>query len=127
MPLTTYGAQQLLNYMCRAQAPPAVPSLYLALFHDVVDVNGLGTEVAGNSYVRQVVPFALPSGKEIVIASEVLFPAAVPDAWGTIRSAALADAEVGGNLWWVAALDTPVIIAAGQAYVQLADSLAIDF
>lgn len=98
---------------------PTAP-VYLALLTQAPALDGTTTgEVVGNGYQRQLVGFSPPGGvasppstRMTNNLNEITFP--IPTAaWGTITHIALSFAASGGVLHVGAALDTPLIVAAG--------------
>lgn len=95
-----------LNAILRKTAftPPA--NVYVALYTVTPNAAGVGVEVTGSNYIRQVVTFAAPNNGQVKSDVEVVFPAAL-SLWGDIAGFALLDAATGGNVLYSAGLGFP--------------------
>ncbi|MGB5811737.1 MAG: hypothetical protein WBG86_14465 [Polyangiales bacterium] len=101
---------------------PTLPAnLYAALFTDSVTVAGVGTEVSGGSYARQVLPaaaFTQTGGNVYSLTSDLFFPQATAN-WGTIVSVCITSASVGalaGTLSAFGDLDSTVTINTSDTF-----------
>lgn len=123
MPLTTYGAQFILDWLFGKAANVPATTLYLALFTTSPNNLGGGTEVSGGAYARVAITnnttsftgatATFPAIKANAI--NFTFPTATAD-WGTVAWFAFFDAASGGNMVWWGALATPVDVPATDTY-----------
>jgi hypothetical protein len=109
MPKTYYLDDNFLNAALRGIpfVPPA--AVYVALFTSTPDASGVGTEVVGGGYDRQLATFTVPENGEVRSTADVLFPVAQA-LWGTITSFGFVDAISGGNLLYFGALSSPRLV-----------------
>ena len=102
--LSTYTAQNLLNYVVGKTAVPTLPTAYVALFTVAGADDGTGfTEVTGGSYARVATSGATWNAASAAVPSvvsnalAVAFPTATAN-WGTVVAWGLYDASTAGNL-----------------------------
>jgi hypothetical protein len=102
--LTSYSAENVLNYIVGKTAMPTLPTGHLALFTAVGTDAGTGfTEVSGGSYARVAGTAADWSAATGLSPSTITnsvafsFPSATAS-WGTIIAFGIYDAATGGNL-----------------------------
>jgi hypothetical protein len=104
--LSSYAAQNTLNYHVGKTAMPTLPTAFLALFTVAPSDSGGGTEVTGGAYARVSTAAgnwnaAAGSAPSTITNSAVFtFPTATAN-WGTVVAFAGFDASSAGNmLWW---------------------------
>jgi hypothetical protein len=126
-----YLEDKLLRHtlLGEAYAPPA--QLYIGLFITATgDLEGVGTEVAGNGYQRIRVTFAVPRAdvdgstycpNDTDLRSPL--PSTAP--WGSVSHFALYDAAVGGNRLYHGPLLQPRIIEANDLFFVAAGDLKV--
>jgi hypothetical protein len=87
---------------------PFVPAaqIFVALYTVIPNASGVGVEVSGGGYVRQLVTFSEPVNGRLHSEVDVVFPVATA-LWGDIRGFALVDAPTGGNVLYFAGLGYP--------------------
>lgn len=112
MSLTNYGEVKALTLLKNDA------TYYLALFTVAPDETGVGTEVSGGSYARQLVTFTTPSTdgngvSSMTNSAAIEFPRATLS-WGTVTSWGLYDAITSGNLVWYGTLQTPKALDAND-------------
>jgi hypothetical protein len=102
--LTSYSAQNVINYIGGKTAMPTLPTAYVALFTAVGTDAGTGfTEVSGGSYARVATTGATWNAASGVAPSSttnaaiISFPAATAS-WGNVIAWGLYDAATAGNL-----------------------------
>ena len=100
---SNYLENEVLDHVLRVGAFTVPDALYLALFSDVQDDAGGGTEIVGNGYARQSVTMGAAAGGTSSNTNTLTFTAAGGD-WGVIQSVGIYDAVSGGNLLFHAAL-----------------------
>lgn len=98
---------------------PSLEDTYVALYTDVVNDAGTGTEVTGGSYARQIVNQDGLTGvfwdvvtNNLNNNSELAFPQATAN-WGVVVSYAVMDAVAAGNQLWHGLLGSNPQIATG--------------
>ena len=94
---SSYLRNKLVDHSLGTSAYTKPDAVYLAAY--VGDPGGAGTEVSGNNYARQAIPFAAASDGSAASNADVTFPAAT-GSWGTVSYLALFDAATEGNLMW---------------------------
>lgn len=115
MPKTEYLSHNLLNHVLRGTSWASPAQVYIALFTVAPTVAGGGTEVVGGGYVRRLVTFLVPSGRQVVTGADVLFPIATAD-YGTVVAYGVMDALSGGNMLYFSTLGSPREIKAPDQY-----------
>lgn len=112
--LTTSEANRLLDN----SLPDA--SLYLALTSTAPTAGAPGTELAGGSYARMVIPLSIAAAAGSKSNSTQMLWAAASADWATILGYDIYDAAVAGNRRWFRALS-----AAEQRAVKAGDQYRI--
>lgn len=119
---SNYLHQKQMDYLLKGTAwtPPASGSIWVALFTtapDLNDENGVEVSTTNTSYARmEVGTWNGPSADTTMIysnAADITFPTPSGN-WGTISAAGLYDAEVGGNLLYVANLTSSKTVNNGD-------------
>lgn len=125
----------VLDYVLGGQRPPALASVFFALFTTPPsESTDTGTEATGGSYARVSVtnnltnfPAATKTGtspSSKTNASDITFPVATVS-WGTIRGGGIYSASSGGTLFYWFPI-APIVIATGTpAYKIPSGSLTI--
>jgi hypothetical protein len=87
---------------------PFVPAsqIYVALYLVTPNAAGVGVEVSGSGYARQLVTFTAPMNGQLKSDNDVVFPLATA-LWGDIAGFGLVDAASGGNVLYFANLGFP--------------------
>lgn len=123
---SNYLQQAVLNNILRAEPWTAPTTIYVALFtNGAPSLNGTGgTEVAENAqtnYTRVAIPagptsWSTASGvnQEYSNLIEIVYNVPGSQAWGTITSCGLYDAQTGGNLLWVGTIGTAKPVSPGD-------------
>ena len=126
--LTTYGANQLLNYHLASGALTRPTAWWVALHTVNPTATGLiGEIVAGLGYTRQTVTWAAPALlTQNVINTNILQFGPAVGAGFTVAYMTIYDAGSGGNAWWYGSITTTVIVA-GDSYTILAGSIQVTF
>lgn len=120
---TNYQHNKFMTFFLEGAAYTPPTSLWLALFTTTPNLQAAGgveVSTSGTGYARQQIlsndsSWSGPSGsnQEYANAADITF--AVPTGnWGTIQGAGLFDAETGGNLCYVATLQTPKTVNNGD-------------
>ena len=98
MPMTTYLENAVLNATLKGTTYTSPANVYMALYSTTNSQGTPGTELTGNGYSRQAVPFATSaSGGIIQNTGNATFTASGGD-WTTAVSAAVMDASSAGNM-----------------------------
>ena len=102
--------------------PPV--NIYLSLHTIATDDTGGGTEVSGNGYAREQIPFAFASGGSSSNSALRGFTASGA-AWGLITHCALWDAASGGNMLFHTILNSSVSINDGDTIEFAVSSITV--
>lgn len=122
--MSNYLENALVNVTLRATSFTAPSAVYLALYTtDPTDADS-GSEISGNSYVRQAITFAAPSNGATSNSGAIEFPQAT-GTWGTIAYVAIRDASTSGNLLYHTALDDSKTITNGDVFKINAGNLTV--
>lgn len=120
---TNYQHNKFMNFFLEGGSYTPPTSLWLALFTTIPSLAGTGgieVSTSGTGYARQEIlstdaSWSGPAGtnQEYSNAADINF--AVPTGnWGTVTGAGLYDAETGGNLCYIATLQTPKTVNNGD-------------
>lgn len=95
--MSDYLENVVLNHFLRGQSVASPVAVYAGLFNtDPTDAD-IGTEVAGEGYVRQKITFGVPSNGMVSNSEDIMFPVATTD-WGEVGYVGVYDAVTAGNL-----------------------------
>ena len=113
--LSDYAEKLVLDWLMTAGAVTRPTAWYLALYTVAPSDSGGGTEVSGNGYSRQSIPFAAAStpGGTTSNTSAVNFTAAGGN-WGTIVAGAIFTASTGGDMLWYGNLAASRVVNDGD-------------
>jgi hypothetical protein len=122
--ISNYLENALINGTLRATTFTAPAAVYVSLHTADPTDAGTGTEVSGNSYIRQAATFAAPSNGASTTSADITFPQAT-GSWGTIGWIGIWDAQTTGNMLYHTALDTSKAIDTGDIFKIAAGSLTV--
>ena len=100
-------------------------TIYIALYSAAPNDAGGGTEISGNGYARQSVPFGTASGGSIASNADVTFTAS-GGAWSEVTHFGLFDASTGGNLLVHSAVDASFTLADTDVYTFSSGNITVD-
>lgn len=126
-----YLEDKLLRHTLLGEAYVSPAQLYIALFITPTgDLEGVGTEVAGNGYQRIRVTFAVPRADvdgSTYCANDTDLRSPQPSnaPWGLVSHFAIYDAAIGGNLLYHGALQEPRQIEGNDLFFVAAGDLKI--
>lgn len=121
---TDYFETAILNLL-RGVSITAPSTVYLALFLNSPTESGqAGTEIVYTGYSRQAITFSSPAsmngGIGIQNSADITFPTA-PSAAGTVTHVGVMDSLSGGNMLVYGELTDPLVVAANEAPVIVAE------
>jgi hypothetical protein len=122
--ISNYLENALINGTLRATTFTAPAAVYVSLHTADPTDAGTGTEVSGNSYIRQAATFAAPSNGASTTSADITFPQAT-GSWGTIGWIGIWDAQTTGNMLYHTALDTSKAIDTGDIFKIASSSLTV--
>ena len=127
--ISQYLGQALLNHTFRNVTNTPPTNVYLALYTSNPGDTNTGTEVSGDTYLRQEITFGAAttvSGKETIKNTlDILFPAAGVS-WGTITHIGVMDAQTAGHLLYYGELPSSKAIGVGDQFKIVANNLVLD-
>ena len=124
--MSNYLENALINATLRNTSYTSPTTVYLGLYtSDPTDAD-VGTEVAGNAYVRQAITFGAPSNGVSTNSAAIEFPQAT-GSWGTVAYIGIRDASTAGNLLFHTPLDASKAIATGDVFRVAIGSLSVAF
>lgn len=126
--LSTYLANEILDWFKGANMPSAPTAAYIALFNGDPTATGTGgTEVTSTIRPagRVAVTFGAITSRQITNSADVDFGTA--DAGASVTHAAIFDAATAGNLLSYTALDTPRVVTAADPVLIPIGDLRIHF
>ena len=124
--MSNYLEDALINATLRNTSYTSPTTVYLGLYtSDPTDAD-VGTEVAGNAYVRQSITFGAPSNGVSTNSAAIEFPQAT-GSWGTVAYIGIRDASTAGNLLFHTPLDASKTIATGDVFRLAIGSLSVAF
>jgi hypothetical protein len=110
---TTYLENAIINLVCNNTAYTPPITTYVALYTATPGPSGGGTEVSGDTYVRQAATFSTSTIGSTSNSVDITFPQAGAS-WGTISYFGLFDAVSSGNLLYYGSLTASKTIASGD-------------
>lgn len=123
---TDYLENAMINAVLRNVAFTSPATVYVGLHTaQAVPEAGTVTEVVGNNYGRQAVPFAAPSNGTTSNSADVVYPVATPGNWGTIMGGGIYDASSGGNLLYYGTLTVSKTVNANDQFKFLAGAISV--
>lgn len=98
--VSNYIAGQMNRWLFDAQVPPAIATVYFALFTTAPTAAGGGVEVSAASYARVAVTrgFSFLTNETIAQNLAVILWPTPAESWGTVLALGVYDAATGGNL-----------------------------
>lgn len=126
--LSTYLANEILDWFKGTSMPSAPSAVYIALFNGDPTATGTGgTEVTSTIRPagRVAVTFGAITSRQITNSADVDFGTA--DAGASVTHAAIFDAATAGNLLSYTALDTPRVVTAADPVLIPIGDLRIHF
>jgi len=126
MNLSNWMADTMLNQAFRGVDYTWPDTVYLALYTTDPTKADTGTEVSGNGYARQEIPFSAPEldagQRTIMNDEEIQFPVATGGNWGAITHVGIRTAATGGQLMMSGPLQSPRTINAGERFIVLVEN-----
>lgn len=106
---TDFAENELLDHILSVAPYPSPLNVFLSLHTTPTDDAGGGTEVVGNGYGREQIPFA-PAVAGVSTSSVLRTFTASGGAWGLISHCALWDSQTGGTMLFHTQLNSSVSV-----------------
>jgi len=104
MDFSNYLENKLIDATVRGVSYSTTLKVYMALFKTNPTKENIGIEIAGASYTRPNVTFAVPADGVSQNTGQVSYAVATTD-WGEVNYVGIMDSKEGGNLMYFTALD----------------------
>jgi len=113
MDFSNYLENKLIDATVRGVSYSTTLKVYMALFKTNPTKENIGIEIAGASYTRPNVTFAVPADGVSQNTGQVSYAVATTD-WGEVNYVGIMDSKEGGNLMYFTALDNTKNVLTGD-------------